>query len=211
MDNPVGRQPTVFPRFWLQPVRLSKILQNLWMVGNTNESAKVSIWTRTSVPVRVYVPAPFLLDTARLFVYSVNMLTGIRIFTTDPYWRAIVLDLNATSVDDANLADVDLDSLKFNSPVTSLELKSIIITALDDTKVLASVFGRSVSLSPIQRQIVVRLKKSGGMSADELKLALGYVRDTTTHTVDTAIYGLRKLFGRDFIKNENGIFKIGGI
>ena len=163
------------------------------------------------MPVRVYVPAPFLLDTARLFVYSVNMLTGIRIFTTDPYWRAIVLDLNATSVDDANLADVDLDSLKFNSPVTSLELKSIIITALDDTKVLASVFGRSVSLSPIQRQIVVRLKKSGGMSADELKLALGYVRDTTTHTVDTAIYGLRKLFGRDFIKNENGIFKIGGI
>lgn len=139
------------------------------------------------------------------------MLTGIKFFTTDPYWRAIALDFNATPADDANLADVDLDTLELNQPISPLELKSKIITAMDDTKVLSSVFGRPVSLSPIQRQIVVRLKKSGGMNADELKLALGYARDTTTHTVDTAIYGLRKLFGHDFIKNENGIFKIGGI
>lgn len=139
------------------------------------------------------------------------MLTGIRIFTADPHWRQIVSDLNAVVVDDANLADVDLDSLELITPVTPLELKSTIISALDDSKVLMSVFGRPVSLSPIQRQIVVRLKKSGGMTADELKLVLGYARDTTTHTVDTAVYGLRKLFGRDFIINENGIFKIGGI
>ena len=105
----------------------------------------------------------------------------------------------------------DLDSLKLNVPVTPLELKTAIISALDDADVLNSVFGRPVSLSPIQKQIIVRLKKSGGMNADELKLTLGYAHDATTHTVDTAIYGLRKLFGRDFIKNENGKFKIGGI
>ena len=139
------------------------------------------------------------------------MLTGIRIFTSDPCWRGIVADLNAVVAENANLADVDLDALDLHNPTTPLELKSIIISALDDTRVLASVFGRHVSLSPIQRQIVVRLEKSGGMTADELKLALGYARDTTTHTVDTAIYGLRKLFGRDFIINEGGIFKIGGI
>ncbi|MBQ6736506.1 MAG: helix-turn-helix domain-containing protein [Alphaproteobacteria bacterium] len=139
------------------------------------------------------------------------MLTGIRIFTSDPYWRAIVTDLNAVLVDDANLADVDLDSLELHVPASPLELKSAIISALDDSKVLLAVFGRPVSLSPIQRRIVVRLKKTGGMTADELKLALGYARDTTTHTVDTAIYGLRKLFGRNFIVNENGIFKIGGV
>ena len=120
-------------------------------------------------------------------------------------------DLNAVVVEDANLADVDLDSLELNTPVVPMELKSAIISALDDSKVLLSVFGRTVSLSPIQRRIVVCLGKSGGMTAEELKLALGYVRDTTTHTVDTAIYGLRKLFGRDFIVNENGIFKIGGV
>ena len=139
------------------------------------------------------------------------MLTGIRIFTSDPYWREIVTDLNAVLVDDANLADVDLDSLELHVPVSPLEMKAAVISALDDTKVLMSVFGRPVSLSPIQRRIVVRLKKTGGMTADELKLALGYARDTTTHTVDTAIYGLRKLFGRNFIVNENGIFKIGGV
>ena len=114
-------------------------------------------------------------------------------------------------VEDANLADVDMDSLDLHNPVTPLELKTAIISGLDDTRILASVFANPVSLSPIQRQIVVRLRKSGGMTADELKLALGYARDTTTHTVDTAIYGLRKLFGRDFIINEGGIFKIGGI
>lgn len=146
-----------------------------------------------------------------MIVYSVHMLTGLRIFTSDPYWRAIVADLNAVVVDDVNYADVDLDSLDVHIPVAPLELKSTIISALDDTKVLVSVFGHPVDLSPIQRNIVVRLKKSGGMTADELKVALGYARDTTTHTVDTAIYGLRKLFGRDFIINENGIFKIGGI
>lgn len=146
-----------------------------------------------------------------MIVYSVHMLTGLRIFTSDPYWRGIVADLNAVVVDDANYADVDLDALDLHMPVAPLELKSTVISALDDTKVLVSVFGHPVDLSPIQRNIVVRLKKSGGMTADELKVALGYARDTTTHTVDTAIYGLRKLFGRDFIINENGIFKIGGI
>ncbi len=146
-----------------------------------------------------------------MIVYSVHMLTGLRIFTSDPYWRGIVADLNAVVVDDVNYADVDLDSLDLHMPVAPLELKSTVISALDDTKVLVSVFGHPVDLSPIQRNIVVRLKKSGGMTADELKVALGYARDTTTHTVDTAIYGLRKLFGRDFIINENGIFKIGGI
>jgi hypothetical protein len=139
------------------------------------------------------------------------MLTGLGIFTSNIYWAGILSDLNAVLVDNANLADVNLDSLGLTIPVTPLELKSAIISGLDDTKILESVFGRAVQLSPIQRRIVVRLKKTGGMTADELKSALGYVHDTTTHTVDTAIYGLRKLFGRDFIINENGIFKIGGI
>ena len=153
----------------------------------------------------------FIVDRSQFIVYSVYMLTGIRIFTSDPYWRKIVADLDAVVAENANLADVDLDSLNLTGPVTPLELKSVIISALDDTRILASVFHGAVSLSPVQRKIIVQLKKSGGMTADELKLALGYARDATTHTVDTAVYGLRKLFGHEFIKNENGIFKIGGI
>ena len=114
-------------------------------------------------------------------------------------------------MDEPNLADIDLNDLKLNTPISPIELKTAIIGALDDTRVLNNIFGRRVDLSPVQRQIVVRLDKSGGMTADELKLALGYARDATTHTVETAIYGLRKLFGYEFIKNENGIFKIGHI
>ena len=31
----------------------------------------------------------------------------------------------------------------------------------------------------------------------------------TTHAVDTAIYQLRKNYGKDFIQNKNGVYIIG--
>ena len=45
----------------------------------------------------------------------------------------------------------------------------------------------------------------------ELKLAVGLSPDITTHSVENAIYQLRKTFGHDFILNENGGYKIGRI
>ena len=139
------------------------------------------------------------------------MLNKIRIFTSDSVWRQILTDFNAELVDDAMSADVDFDSVILNMPVSPLDLKTAVIQAQDDTEILNSIFGRHVDLTPVQRTIVTRLKKSGGMTTDELKKTLGYAQDATTHAVDTAIYGLRKLFGRDFIINENGRFKIGGV
>lgn len=139
------------------------------------------------------------------------MLNKIRIFTSDSVWRQILTDFNAELVDDAMSADVDFDSVILNMPVSPLDLKTAVIQAQDDTEILNSIFGRHVDLTPVQRTIVTRLKKSGGMTTDELKKTLGYAQDATTHAVDTAIYGLRKLFGRDFIINENGMFKIGGV
>ena len=139
------------------------------------------------------------------------MLNKIRIFTSDSVWRQILTDFNADVVDDAMSADVDFDSVVLNMPASPLDLKTAVIQAQDDTEILNAIFGRRVDLTPVQRMIVTRLKKSGGMTTDELKKTLGYAQDATTHAVDTAIYGLRKLFGRDFIINENGIFKIGGV
>ncbi|MCR4918076.1 MAG: helix-turn-helix domain-containing protein [Alphaproteobacteria bacterium] len=136
------------------------------------------------------------------------MLSGIRVFSSDPVWKQIVSGLGATLVENAIFADVNIDLLKFDLPVSPIKLKSVIIAAADNTKILESVFGRSVSLSPIQKKIIVKLYQSGGMKADDLKIALGYAEDTTTHTVDTAIYGLRKIYGHDFIKNDNGVYKI---
>ncbi len=154
---------------------------------------------------------PFLLDTWVFIDYSIYMLSGIRIFSSDKYWQQILSDLNAGLVSDPMLADVNIDTLGLKLPINLIELKTAIIAASDGSDVLKKIFGKNVSLSPLQTQIVVKLYQSGGMTADELKMALGYAQTTTTHTVETAIYGLRKLFGHEFIKNENGIFKIGGI
>ncbi len=139
------------------------------------------------------------------------MLSGIRIFSDDKYWNQILSDFNATLVTNPSMADVKLDDLKLNLPVSPMDLKTTIIAALDNTKILNAVFGRPVQLSDTQTQIVVRLYKNGAMTSDDLKMAMGYASNANTHAVETAIYGLRKLFGHEFIKNDNGVFSLGGI
>lgn len=139
------------------------------------------------------------------------MLSGFKIFSSDPVWQQIVTEFGAAVTTDSVLCDVNLDTLDLKMPVSPSLLKSSIIAATDNTAIIDSVFGERVSLSHIQSQIVTLLYKSGGMSADDLKVALGYAPDATTHSVETAIYELRKLYGRDFIKNTNGIFKLGRI
>ena len=58
-------------------------------------------------------------------------------------------------------------------------------------------------------QILVCLYKTGGMTALQLKDALGYAPNASTHAVDTAIYQLRRMYGREFIQNNNGVYCIG--
>ena len=149
------------------------------------------------------------MDSGYLIDYSRNMLSGIQIFSSDEYWRRIVTDLNGVLVSDAKFADVNLDLLKLELPISPIALKTAIIAASDGDAVIKKIFGRHVELSPLQTQIIVKLHQSGGMTVEELKMAIGYAKTTTTHTVETAVYGLRKLFGRDFIINDNGLFKIG--
>lgn len=139
------------------------------------------------------------------------MLSGIRIFTSDECWRRIATDLNATVVMDAKVADVNLDTLQLQLPISPIDLKTAIIAASDGGTIIKQIFGKRIDLSPLQTQIVIKLYQSGGMTTEELKMSIGYAKNTTTHTVETAIYSLRKLFGRDFIINENGLFRIGGI
>ena len=43
----------------------------------------------------------------------------------------------------------------------------------------------------------------------KLKELLGVLPDVTTHTVENAIYQLRKNYGHDFIQNTKGKYKIG--
>ena len=152
-----------------------------------------------------------MLDSAQTIYYSLRMLSGIRIFTSDAVWHSVLADFNAIMVDDVFGADLDFDSLDLVLPVTPLELKTAIINATDNAKTIEKLLGKDANVSSVQARIIARLYKTGGLSADELKLALGYAPDATTHTVNTAIYELRKKYGHDFIKNNNGKFYIGDV
>ncbi len=146
-----------------------------------------------------------------MFVYAERMLNGIRIYSTDTVWRRILSDLNATVLDSPDVTAVDFDALNVPAPATVMELKAALLAAMDNSNVIRNVFGRDVSLPRLQCQIVVLLAQTGGMTAAQLKVALGYSPNAATHTVDTAIYQLRRTFGRELIQNNNGVYKIGRI
>lgn len=134
------------------------------------------------------------------------MLNGIRIFTSDEVWRTILSDMGAEIAPDG----LDFDRLKISIPITTLELKSAILSAIDsrNKKIIGKLCGRDAQLSDIQARIVIALVDAP-RTMSELKNILGFAPDVATHSADTAIYNLRKIFGRDFIKFENGKYYIG--
>jgi len=137
------------------------------------------------------------------------MLNGIRIYSADPIWRRILTDLGATVLDKPSATDLNFDSMNIVMPISPMQLKAALIAANDSSNIIRKIFGPSVHLSDLHSQIVVHLYKSGGMDSATLKSVLGYSADAATHTVDTAIYQLRKMFGREFIINDNGVYRIG--
>ena len=151
----------------------------------------------------------FLWTTENICFTLIVMLNGIRIYSADPFWRNILNDLGATVLDVPNATGLNFDSLNIIMPISPLQLKAALLDAADSSNIIRKIFKTNVRLSNLHTQIVVQLYKSGGMSSGTLKSVLGYSPDTTTHTVDTAIYQLRKMYGHDFIINENGIYRIG--
>lgn len=147
-----------------------------------------------------------------MFYYSANMLNGIKIYSSDEIWRQILSDLGATLCDTPDATCLDFDALDISLPATPLAIKTAVMRAMDgNIRILTHIFGHAVSLPHIQAQIVILLYRSGGMTSGDLRTALGYSPNATTHTVDTAIYQLRRTFGRDFIQNENGVYKLGRV
>ncbi len=151
----------------------------------------------------------FFMDSWQIIVYSEYMLKGIRIYSSDAIWRHILADFNATVLDAPTVDCVDFDALGIKHSVSVLELKSRILKAADNTDIIRSVFGRDVVLPSLAGRIIVCLYRSGGMSVAQLNNALGYNSGVTTHAIDAAIYNLRKLYGHDFIQNQNGIYRLG--
>lgn len=139
------------------------------------------------------------------------MLSGMRIFTTDPVWREILADLNAAVLDVPNDTAIDFDALNIAPGVNMMDLKAAILSANDNTDILTRVFGAPTRLPHLHAEIVALLYKTGGISITGIKNAIGYAPDATTHVIDNAIYQLRRTYGRDFIKNDNGVYRLGRI
>lgn len=139
------------------------------------------------------------------------MAENIKIYATDEYWQHILADLGMTVVDAPNVADVVFDDLDITEPVSIQHLKSVIFDSLDNRDIIKSVFGQYVVLPALQRKIVVLLYKNPDVTINELKKLLGVLPNVTTHTVENAIYQLRKNYGHDFIINIKGKYKIGRI
>ena len=141
--------------------------------------------------------------------YGVCMLSGIKIFSSDDVWRRILAELGAEIVDAAGVMDVDFDTVAPTAVVTPMELKAIVLGAAGGDDIVRRVCGNGVTLAPGPARIVVALYRSGGARAADLKIALGYSRDATTHAIEAAIYQLRRQFGADFIVNDGGVYRLG--
>ena len=139
------------------------------------------------------------------------MAENIKIYATDLCWQHILADLGVVLVESPNVADVVFDDLNIPEPVSLSHLKSIIFDSLDNRDIIKSIFGQFVMLPVLQRKIVVLLYKNPDISINELKELLGVLPNVTTHTVENAIYQLRKNYGHDFIINAKGKYKIGHI
>ena len=139
------------------------------------------------------------------------MLGNVKIYTSDKYWNHILADLGACLVETPDVADVIFDELPINAPISVDDLQSLVVSQFNNNDIIANVFGRDVALPALQRKIIVALYKKPNIQMRELKLAVGLSPDITTHSVENAIYQLRKTFGHDFILNEKGGYKIGRI
>ena len=122
------------------------------------------------------------------------MLDNIKIYTSDKCWEHILTDLGANLVNTQDVADVFFDDISINAPVSVDDLQSLILDQFNNNDIIFEIFGHSVVLPELQRKIVVALHRKPGIQMRELKLAVGVMPNVATHSVENAIYQLRKTF-----------------
>lgn len=141
--------------------------------------------------------------------YCGTMLRNVKIYSSDRYWNQIFTDLGADFAESLNVADVVFDSTRVKKPISIPDLKKLIFDSLNSVDIIRQIFGKDVVLPTLQHKIAILLYKNPNISMPDLKKALGISTDVTSHAVENAIYQLRKIYGRDFIQNINGKYRIG--
>ncbi|MBQ0013565.1 MAG: hypothetical protein KBS86_03290 [Proteobacteria bacterium] len=140
------------------------------------------------------------------------MLDGILVFSSDSVWRQILTDLGANVLSAPTVLSVNIDDLHLNKPLSVIDLKMQLLRLMDNANVFKVLFGKNIPMfSSLQRNIIIAIYKTGGVSGKDLRDILGFSPDITTHTVDTAISQIRKTAGHDFIQNKNGKYIIGNV
>ncbi len=139
------------------------------------------------------------------------MLDKVRIFCSDIFWLGILSDLDAVIVTDKN-DGVDFDKIAPVGAVSMSHLKEIILDEIENEwrKIEHEVFGKKVTVSELQKQILIALYKLDGATMQRLRESI----NTTTisnHALDNAVHELRRTFGREFIRCENGKYFINNI
>ena len=135
------------------------------------------------------------------------MFNGITFWTDDKVWRGILTDLGA-EFSPRDTADVIFKSNKKFSPA-ELNAEILHLADMHESEIIKKICG-DVQLSGAQKKIIMILYKFGknGIDVSALQQQLGYAPGAATNAVGTAIYQLRKIFGKDFIKNEGGKYKL---
>jgi hypothetical protein len=135
------------------------------------------------------------------------MFNGITFWTDDKTWRGILTDLGAEFTQ-RDIADVIFKSSKRFSPA-ELNTEILRMADLHESEIIKKICG-NVSLSGAQKKIIMTLHRfeKNGIDVSALQQQLGYAPGAATNAVGTAIYQLRKIFGKDFIKNEGGKYKL---
>lgn len=135
------------------------------------------------------------------------MFNGITFWTEDKIWRGILIDLGA-QFSPRDIADVIFKPNKKFSPA-ELNAEILHLADIHEAGTIKKICG-TVSLSGAQKKIIMTLHKHGKNGADvsTLQQQLGYAPGAATNAVGTAIYQLRKIFGKDFIKNNGGKYKL---
>ena len=139
------------------------------------------------------------------------MFENIKVFTSDKCWQHIFTNLGADITDSPNIADVVFDDINIKLPISVDDLQRVVLNSLNNTDIINGVFGKYVVLPKLQHKIIVMLVKNPNITMSELKNLVGVLPGVTTHSVENAVYQLRKKYGHDFIINIDGKYTIGHV
>ena len=122
------------------------------------------------------------------------MLDKILLSTDDLVWAGILSDLGAI---------VSSSGIKFPTPSNKLSI-SMLSSYIEELKSNYLFRIGAENLSESEERLILMLPGS----AAELKTRMGYASTSTTHTIETLVYNIRKKLGQNFIKFKNGTYEL---